>query len=319
MSDPPGHPLLHEIATAVGIPFDAIRGCMCCIPEVAPGLLAAIARAAEAPVTSQSELNLVYYGVHILGAAREPRLQAPLLRLLRLPDEELEAVLSSDHVTTVPQIALGAFDGDAQALFDLLWDAEANEYARMTVFGTVAYLTWQGRIPAETTRAALYRFDAERPIPEGDLGWNGWETAIELLGWEELAPLVAAAYADGRLDTGVSDLQWFRNALAAAASAAPDDHSRFEDEGYGYIEDVLEAIAFPAPPLEGLVEVAANALDDELDDDLADAIDEPDEAEEISRWVADSAPRRNPLRHVGRNDPCPCGSGKKYKKCCLVA
>ncbi len=22
-------------------------------------------------------------------------------------------------------------------------------------------------------------------------------------------------------------------------------------------------------------------------------------------------------RQVGRNDPCPCGSGKKYKKCCL--
>ena len=21
-------------------------------------------------------------------------------------------------------------------------------------------------------------------------------------------------------------------------------------------------------------------------------------------------------KHVGRNDPCPCGSGKKYKKCC---
>ncbi|MDH3560983.1 MAG: SEC-C metal-binding domain-containing protein, partial [Gammaproteobacteria bacterium] len=22
-------------------------------------------------------------------------------------------------------------------------------------------------------------------------------------------------------------------------------------------------------------------------------------------------------RKVGRNDPCPCGSGKKYKHCCL--
>ena len=22
---------------------------------------------------------------------------------------------------------------------------------------------------------------------------------------------------------------------------------------------------------------------------------------------------------VGRNDPCPCGSGKKHKKCCLSA
>lgn len=23
--------------------------------------------------------------------------------------------------------------------------------------------------------------------------------------------------------------------------------------------------------------------------------------------------------HIGRNDPCPCGSGKKYKKCCGMA
>ena len=23
------------------------------------------------------------------------------------------------------------------------------------------------------------------------------------------------------------------------------------------------------------------------------------------------------MRKIGRNDPCPCGSGKKYKKCCL--
>lgn len=26
--------------------------------------------------------------------------------------------------------------------------------------------------------------------------------------------------------------------------------------------------------------------------------------------------RRAPLQSVGRNDPCPCGSGRKYKKCC---
>jgi len=27
--------------------------------------------------------------------------------------------------------------------------------------------------------------------------------------------------------------------------------------------------------------------------------------------------KRGKKRKVGRNDPCPCGSGKKYKKCCL--
>ena len=28
-------------------------------------------------------------------------------------------------------------------------------------------------------------------------------------------------------------------------------------------------------------------------------------------------PIRNRERKVGRNDPCPCGSGKKYKNCCM--
>ena len=30
-----------------------------------------------------------------------------------------------------------------------------------------------------------------------------------------------------------------------------------------------------------------------------------------------SAPAHRTEPRVGRNDPCPCGSGKKYKKCCL--
>lgn len=26
---------------------------------------------------------------------------------------------------------------------------------------------------------------------------------------------------------------------------------------------------------------------------------------------------RHPVQAVGRNEPCPCGSGKKFKKCCM--
>jgi preprotein translocase subunit SecA len=29
-------------------------------------------------------------------------------------------------------------------------------------------------------------------------------------------------------------------------------------------------------------------------------------------------PRTADGQKVGRNDLCPCGSGKKYKKCCLL-
>ena len=39
----------------------------------------------------------------------------------------------------------------------------------------------------------------------------------------------------------------------------------------------------------------------------------------IGRSIADVLQRKqSPARSskVGRNDPCPCGSGKKYKNCC---
>jgi yecA family protein len=38
-------------------------------------------------------------------------------------------------------------------------------------------------------------------------------------------------------------------------------------------------------------------------------------------WRQGGLPGLEPLRveKIGRNDPCPCGSGKKYKKCCLPA
>jgi uncharacterized protein len=38
--------------------------------------------------------------------------------------------------------------------------------------------------------------------------------------------------------------------------------------------------------------------------------------EHQSRPVAATVRRETPK--VGRNDPCPCGSGKKYKKCCAT-
>jgi preprotein translocase subunit SecA len=34
--------------------------------------------------------------------------------------------------------------------------------------------------------------------------------------------------------------------------------------------------------------------------------------------VARGVPRTASGEKVGRNDPCPCGSGKKYKKCCYL-
>lgn len=52
---------------------------------------------------------------------------------------------------------------------------------------------------------------------------------------------------------------------------------------------------------------------------------EPLKREKVAKVTAagagdDKSVKKEPLKKkvkVGRNDPCPCGSGKKYKNCCL--
>ena len=40
-----------------------------------------------------------------------------------------------------------------------------------------------------------------------------------------------------------------------------------------------------------------------------------EELKALYKEQRDSGTVRKPKK-IGRNDPCPCGSGKKYKKCC---
>ena len=45
---------------------------------------------------------------------------------------------------------------------------------------------------------------------------------------------------------------------------------------------------------------------------------EPDKPEDITDLETLLNPQKTKIAEekVGRNEPCPCGSGKKYKKCC---
>lgn len=52
-------------------------------------------------------------------------------------------------------------------------------------------------------------------------------------------------------------------------------------------------------------------FDDQSPDDLLDGFDDDQPIQETPPTTI-----RRGVR-IGRNDPCPCGSGKKYKKCCL--
>ena len=43
--------------------------------------------------------------------------------------------------------------------------------------------------------------------------------------------------------------------------------------------------------------------------------DQPEDIFDLERLLNPPEPKIAEKK-VGRNDPCPCGSGKKYKKCC---
>lgn len=45
------------------------------------------------------------------------------------------------------------------------------------------------------------------------------------------------------------------------------------------------------------------------------ACERPDD-EDVINAELDAAERRAAMPKVGRNEPCPCGSGRKFKKCC---
>ncbi len=108
-----------------------------------------------------------------------------------------------------------------------------------------------------------------------------------------------AAFADERIPAYIAGEKDF-DRLLHEASERPNDRGRLADEGMGTIEDVLaELEAYPAWNDSGA---------DEMTDDA------------LLEWAAEdraSRPFHNPHRGIGRNDPCPCGSGKKFKKCCL--
>ncbi len=57
--------------------------------------------------------------------------------------------------------------------------------------------------------------------------------------------------------------------------------------------------------------------DEDFDDDFDDELNEDFKIPDLFNQTSEDRPIFNPNRNIGRNDPCPCGSGKKYKKCCM--
>jgi len=288
---------IHAVATEPKLPDFAVGMCVARIEESAPSLRAVLLRAADGEVLSDYERLLLFRGLHILGGARDREACQPLLRLLRQPVEELDDLLGDTVTESLAKIVTGVFDDDVDALFALIIDGSIDGYIREALFGAATFLAWERRIERDRYRGFLVRFYEERAAEDGDQAWVGWLQAIALLGLRDLVPLVDSAFREDRIPEEWIDRSQFDEDLAEA-ERAPDDIDRFTQNNLGYIEDVLVALDW----------TRGNE----------DVFDEDGEEAPWTDFAYPNEPVRNPWRHVGRNDPCPCGSGKKFKKCCLA-
>jgi len=298
---PDFHPIeeyLEELASARSLPDLAVAVCLLRFPEAAPALRAVLERAADGAALDEDEENLLFRGLHILGGHRDPRAFKPLLRLLQRPPDEVRGLLGDAITETLARIVVGVFDGDANALLAAIADRELDEYVREALLGAATFLTWEGRIERAQMARFLERFYEERLAEDEDFAWIGWLESVARLGLDSIAPMVERAWHEGRMPYGILEPKDFAADLARAMQA-PDDIERFEDAGLGYIEDVLDSLAWTRH---------ADDLEEDHEGDVSSA----------EAWPTLDRPAVNPWRHVGRNDPCPCGSGKKAKKCCLA-
>jgi len=294
---------LEAVATEWRLPVYAIGMCLIRMEEAAPALRAVLSRAADGEALSEDECTLLFRGIYILGGARDTEACQPLLRLLRRPEAELDHLLGDAVTESMSRIVTGVFDGNVDALFGLIVERSVDQFVREQLLDAAAFLTWKGIIAPDRMRGFLQRFYEERLADDDDEAWVGWLKSIALLGLRDMAPMVYHSLEEGRAPDWVIDRRNFDEMLADAEQR-PDDATRFEEFRIGYIEDVVAALEWSDRPEPG-------GESEALDEDLFDR------GGLSTQWTP-TEPVRNPWRHVGRNDPCPCGSGKKAKKCCLA-
>jgi uncharacterized protein len=308
---PAGIPPLEETPYSREFILDALRN-ESALPSEAVALGTLYADAIEADIIDVLErarreeldepsMRLLFRGIYILGGRRLPGAYRPLVAFLREPEERI--VWLGDAITeNLSQILAGLFDGDEQPLRGLVTttDPHVDPFVRNAAMKALAFLAFDRRTDRQAFEAFLLRLEEERLIAaDDDIMWHSWVTVIGVLGVTSLEARARAAFADGRIDPMVAHERHF-DRLFRAAIERPEDRTRLDDEQMGYLGDVVDALArFP----------------DHQEGDWNDGGgDRP--YERLSDWTP-GMPTHNPFRDVGRNDPCPCGSGKKFKKCCL--
>jgi hypothetical protein len=295
--------VIEELGVPGRLPAEAIRAAQANREAMVPPFLRTIDDFLElkAPV----DPNALFFIFHLLGEWREKSAYWSLAVLLRLPGDVLDAILGEAITETSHRVMAAVFDGDPDPLYQIIRDPEADEYIRSKMCQAIAMLTRRGELPREATAAFLRDCFSQLEPKQDCQVWSGWVDAVIWLGLAELKPLAQQAFLRGSIDPEWVTFQEFEQELQYTVDHPEAEPLHLDGEQTLFGETVAELSEWDgfkpkAPRNEALDWGSVDSIER-----LVDSLD------------PFGTPRRDPLRHVGRNDPCPCGSGKKFKKCCL--
>ncbi|HXI70746.1 MAG TPA: SEC-C metal-binding domain-containing protein [Verrucomicrobiae bacterium] len=239
---------------------------------------------------SPRDSQLVWAPVHAwraLGQLRVPEAIAPLLMLFQRADDADEWVMS-DLPKALAQIGAAAIEPVA----NYLADTTRGEWERVTAADALGHI---GQAHPELRAECVTRVAAQlENFAEQSDTLNAFLVApLWNLRAVEAMSVLERAFASGHVDESVNgdleDLQiHFGLKVAREHPPKPNSLTEMNREIAGLHEEIQ----------------AYERENAELRSTLDELTFEPPPMPYL-------APPK-----IGRNDPCPCGSGKKYKKCC---
>jgi len=283
------------------VPRAAIREALADWDALAPAFLARLEAYIADPVENEGEAAGLLVAIHLFGQMRDTRAYRPLIALVSMPDDEAEHVLGDAVTETLHRVAASVFDGDPAPMQAAILEPQVGEYAAHALLDAHTFLTAEGRIPLGETRLFLERCHAHFDRSDDDeVRWVAWQRAVSYLGLTEYLPLVREAFQKGWISEMYMEYADFEADLTRALAAREGGGSP-PDRDLGYFGDAIEVFShwYGFSP--------AYLRDQERWARRQRALE----------WQEQQAALPDKWKHTGRNDPCPCGSGRKYKKCCL--
>jgi hypothetical protein len=310
--------LLDQLTRYERLPVEAIREAGERRAEMVPLFLQAIETFLADPHLEAPGGDGVFMMTHMLGSWHEKSAYRTIVRLLSDDPDRLDAVFGDALTESVPGVVLNIFDGDPGPLYALIENPDVDHIVRSDMIGVLATLVARGALARDGFVAWLRQaFTSLQPQGESYV-WLGWQSAIALLGLGDLSALVRQVFDREWIDRTIMEFDDFASDLLQGSSDAAEGRN-IDQRGVRPFGDTIETFSTWYGFSE---EYLAKRETGEIEDDDLDLVDEDldiaDEDLDIGNEdLPLQEPVTNPFRHVGRNDPCPCGSGKKFKRCCL--